>query len=66
MILYDALYSGQRSLQTESFTNSPFESLLHEVILQFLIEKNQAKKHLPGLGLKEIIQDQIDTQFTLI
>jgi AraC-like DNA-binding protein len=66
MILYDALYSWATHLYKQKhLQNSPFESLLHEVYNKFLNEKNSNKK-IPSWvkDLKEIIQDQIDAQFT--
>ncbi|QGK74556.1 chromate resistance protein ChrB domain-containing protein [Flavobacterium sp. SLB02] len=66
MILYDALYSWATHLYKQKhLQNSPFESLLHEVYNKFLNEKKSNKK-IPSWvkDLKEIIQDQIDAQFT--
>jgi AraC-like DNA-binding protein len=65
IIIYDALYSWATSLRKQShLQNSPFENLLHEVYNKFL--KHSDKKKIPNWvnDLKEIIQDQIDTQFT--
>lgn len=65
-IIYDALYSWATHLYNQKhLQNSPFESLLHEVYQKFLKEPD--KKKIPGWvkELKNIIQDQIDTQFTL-
>ncbi|WP_394774254.1 chromate resistance protein ChrB domain-containing protein [Flavobacterium sp.] len=66
MILYDALYSWATHLYKQNhLQNSPFENLLHEVYNKFLNEKKSNKKTpLWVKDLKEIIQDQIDTQFT--
>lgn len=64
IIIYDALYSWATNLRKQShLQNSPFENLLHEVYNKFL--KNSGKKKIPNWvsDLKEIIQDQIDTQF---
>jgi hypothetical protein len=65
-IIYDALYSWATHLYNQKhLQNSPFENLLHEVYQKFLTEPD--KKKIPGWvkELKNIIQDQIDTQFTL-
>ena len=65
-IIYDALYSWATHLYHQKhLQNSPFESLLHEVYQKFLKEPD--KKKVPGWvkELKNIIQDQIDTQFTV-
>ncbi|MFH6994161.1 chromate resistance protein ChrB domain-containing protein [Flavobacterium sp. FlaQc-48] len=66
MLLYDALYSWATHLyQQNHLQNSPFESLLHEVYQKFLIEKKSNKKTPSWVkDLKEIIQDQVDAQFT--
>jgi hypothetical protein len=66
LMLYDALYSWATHLYKQNhLQNSPFESLLHEVYNKFLIEKKSGKKTPSWVkDLKEIIQDQIDAQFT--
>lgn len=66
MLLYDALYSWATHLYKQKhLQNSPFESLLHEVYNKFLIEKKSNKKTPSWVqDLKEIIQDQIDAQFS--
>lgn len=66
MILYDALYSWATHLYKQNhLQNSPFENLLHEVYNKFLSEKKSNKKTPSWVkDLKEIIQDQIDAQFT--
>ena len=66
MILYDALYSWATHLyQQNHLQNSPFESLLHEVYTKFLKDKKSSKKTPSWVkDLKEMIQDQIDAQFT--
>lgn len=64
--LYDALYSWATHLYKQKhLQNSPFENLLHEVYKKFLIEKKTTQKTpLWVKELKNIIQDQIDAQFT--
>ncbi|MEN2488899.1 chromate resistance protein ChrB domain-containing protein [Flavobacterium sp. B11] len=66
MILYDALYSWATHLyQQNHLQNSPFEKLLHEVYNKFLKDKKiSGKTPLWVKDLKNIIQDQIDAQFT--
>lgn len=66
IILYDALYSWATHLYKQNhLQNSPFENLLHEVYNKFLSEKKSSKKTPSWVkDLKEIIQDQIDAQFT--
>lgn len=67
MIIYDGLYSWATHLQKQKhLQNSPFENLLHEVYLKFIKEQSGNKKKVPDWvkELKEMIQDQIDTQLT--
>ncbi|MBJ2124168.1 chromate resistance protein ChrB domain-containing protein [Flavobacterium sp. IB48] len=66
MILYDALYSWATHLyQQNHLQNSPFEKLLHEVYNKFIKDKKTSGKTPSWVkDLKDIIQDQIDTQFT--
>jgi len=66
MLLYDALYSWATHLyQQNHLQNSPFEKLLHEVYNKFLKDKKSAGKTPSWVkDLKNIIQDQIDAQFT--
>lgn len=66
MIIYDGLYSWAKHLQHEKHTQNPIENLLIDVYKKFLSEKGKAKK-IPSWAkeLKEIIQDQIDTNLTL-
>lgn len=65
MILYDGLYTWAKLLQSEKHTQNPFEKTLLDVYKKFLSEKK--RKEVPGWAkeLKEIIQDQIDTNLTL-
>lgn len=67
MILYDALYSWAKYMRHEKHTQNPVEQLLLEVFHQFLESKTGSKKKIPAWAkeLKEIIQDQIDTNLTL-
>ncbi|HEY8511007.1 MAG TPA: chromate resistance protein ChrB domain-containing protein [Cyclobacteriaceae bacterium] len=66
MILYDGLYSWAKYLKDEKHTQNPFERTLLEVYKNFLADKRKKKK-IPDWAreLKEIIQDQIDTNLTL-
>ncbi len=67
MIMYDALYTWANLLQQEKHTQSPFENLLLDVFHKFLAQKAGGKKQTPAWAkeLKEIIQDQIDTNLSL-
>jgi AraC-like DNA-binding protein len=66
MMIYDALYSWAKHLQNEKHTAGPAEHLLLDVYQKFLKQKRRARK-VPAWAkeLKEIIQDQIDTNLTL-
>ncbi len=67
MMIYDALYSWAKYLQNEKHTQNPFENLLLGVFNKFLKEKKGSKRKTPvwAKELKEIIQDQIDTNLAL-
>jgi AraC-like DNA-binding protein len=66
MVLYDALYNWARYHQNEKHTQNPVEHLLSEVFEKYLKQKSAGKK-IPSWvkELKEIIQDQVDTNITL-
>jgi AraC-like DNA-binding protein len=66
MIIYDGLYTWAKLLQNEKHTQNPFERTLLEVYKKFLSEKKKTKEAPEwAKELKEIIQDQIDTNLTL-
>ena len=66
MLIYDALYSWAKHLQHEKHTQNPTENLLLDVYKKYLKQRSRSKK-IPvwAQELKEIIQDQIDTNLTL-
>ncbi len=67
MIIYDALYSWATHLYNQKhLQNSPFDNLLHEVYNKILKTNGNNKKKTPAWvkELKDILQDQIDSQFT--
>ncbi|HTF17607.1 MAG TPA: chromate resistance protein ChrB domain-containing protein [Chryseolinea sp.] len=66
MMIYDALYSWAKHLQHEKHTQNPTENLLLDVYKKYLKQRSRSKK-IPvwAQELKEIIQDQIDTNLTL-
>jgi AraC-like DNA-binding protein len=66
MMLYDALYSWAKHLQNERHTQNPIENLLLDVYKKFLQQEARSRK-IPAWAkeLKEIIQDQIDTNLHL-
>jgi hypothetical protein len=64
MLIYDALYSWAKHLQHEKHTQNPAENLLLDVYKKFLKSKT-GKIPMWAKELKEIIQDQIDTNLTL-
>lgn len=65
MLIYDALYSWASHLYTQKHTQSPAEHLLMEIYNKFIRQK--AKQKIPAWvkELKEIIQDQLDTNMSL-
>lgn len=65
MLIYDALYSWATHLYTQKHTQSPAEHLLMEIFSKFIRQK--AKQKIPAWAkeLKEIIQDQLDTNMSL-
>ncbi len=65
MLLYDALYTWARYLQHEKHTQNPFENLLLDVYQKFLHEPGSKTMPEWARELKEIIQDQIDTNLAL-
>src|SRR5438067_710051 len=66
MLLYDALYSWAKHLQKERHTQNPTEHLLIEIFEKYIKEQKRTKK-TPGWAkeIKDLIQDQIDTNLTL-
>ena len=66
LMMYDALFSWAKFLQHEKHTQNPIENLLLDVYKKFLKQKSSARK-IPTWAkeIKEIIQDQIDTNLSL-
>ena len=67
MEIYDALYTWAKYLQKEKHTQNPIDHLLMDVYNKFLKQKPKTGKKIPvwAKELKEIIQDQIDTNLSL-
>ncbi|HEU4860117.1 MAG TPA: chromate resistance protein ChrB domain-containing protein [Chitinophagaceae bacterium] len=66
MIIYDALYSWAKHLQKEKHTQNPVDHLFIDVFNKFIKQKAAQKKTPDWVKeLKEIIQDQIDTNLSL-
>lgn len=65
-MIYDALYSWAKHLQNKKHTDNPTEQILLHVFNKYIKQKN-AKRKIPlwAENLREIIQDQIDTNLTL-
>lgn len=65
MFIYDALYSWAKYHQHEKHTQSPVEKLLADVFDKYLKQKRSGKT--PGWvkELRDMLQDQIDTNITL-
>jgi len=67
MLIYDALYSWAKHLQKQKHTQSPAEKLLLAVFNTYLDKQKSENLKTPQWAkeLKEIIQDQIDTNLSL-
>lgn len=67
MLIYDSLYSWAKHLQKQKHTQSPAEKLLLSVFNAYLNKKESEKLKTPKWAkqLREIIQDQIDTNLSL-
>lgn len=65
-LIYDALYAWARYLQHEKHGQNPVENRLLDIYRKFLQEKKEKKK-IPAWAreLKNLIQDQIDTNLSL-
>lgn len=64
-VLYDALYSWAKHLSDKKhLEGSLFEKMLHEVYIKFLKNK-EGKTPTWVEELKNLIQDQLDTQFNI-
>lgn len=66
MLLYDALYTWAKHLYEVKHLQQPYEQLLLHVFNQYL-KGQKGRKNIPRWAkeLKDIIQDQIDTNLTL-
>jgi hypothetical protein len=66
MIVYDGLYSWAQHLQDRRHTQNPIDAVFLEIHRKFLAEK-KAKRKPPAwvTDLREMIQDQIDTNLSL-
>ena len=66
MMIYDALYTWAKYLQKEKHTENPVDHLFIDVFNKFIKQKSAQKKTPVWVKeLKEIIQDQIDTNLNL-
>lgn len=67
MMIYDSLYAWAKYLQNEKHTQNPIEQLFLEVYNKFIKQKRDKTKKIPiwVKELKEIIQDQVDTNLSL-
>ncbi len=66
-MIYDALYSWAKHLQGKRHTENATEQVLLHVFNKYIRKKGRSQKRIPlwASHLKEIIQDQIDTNITL-
>jgi AraC-like DNA-binding protein len=65
MVIYDGLYSWAQFLFKKKHTEGPIEQLLLQVYHQYLKNKDGKKAPAWAKELKEMIQDQIDTNMSL-
>ncbi|GAB2514605.1 chromate resistance protein ChrB domain-containing protein [Spirosoma aerophilum] len=65
IVIYDALYSWAKHLQSVKHTQSPTERLLLQVLHSYSKPTGKRKTPVWVNELKELIQDQIDTNLTL-
>jgi AraC-like DNA-binding protein len=66
MMIYDALYAWAKYLQREKHTQNPVDHLFIDVFNKFIKQKSAQKKTPVWVKeLKDIIQDQIDTNLSL-
>ena len=66
MMLYDALYSWAKHLQKEKHTQNPVDHIFIDVYNKFVKQKSAQKKTPDWVKeLKQIIQDQVDTNLSL-
>jgi YesN/AraC family two-component response regulator len=65
-MIYDALYSWAKHLQKEKHTENPIDHVFIEVYNKFIKQRSSLKK-IPAWvkELKQIIQDQVDTNLNL-
>ncbi|HZH95715.1 MAG TPA: chromate resistance protein ChrB domain-containing protein, partial [Flavisolibacter sp.] len=66
MMIYDALYTWAKHLQKEKHTQNPVDNVFIDVYNKFIKQKGSPKKKPAWVKeLKEIIQDQVDTNISL-
>lgn len=65
LVIYDALYSWAKHLQSVKHTQSPTEQLLLAVLHAYLDPTNKRKPPVWVKELKSMIQDQIDMNLTM-
>ena len=65
MIIYDGLYSWAKHLYNQKHTQAPVEQLLLNVLQKYLAESDKKKIPAWAKELKEMMQDQIDTNLNL-
>ena len=66
MMIYDALYSWAQHLQKEKHTQNPVDHVFIDVYNKFIKQKSAQKKTPDWVKeLKQIIQDQVDTNLSL-
>ena len=66
MMIYDGLYSWATHLQKEKHTQNPVDNIFIDVYNNFIKQKSEQKKTPEWVKeLRQIIQDQVDTNLSL-
>ncbi|MEX6691103.1 chromate resistance protein [Danxiaibacter flavus] len=65
MIIYDGMYSWAKHLYTTKHTQAPVEKILMEVFRKYIEQSALKKTPDWAIELKEMMQDQIDTNLNL-
>jgi AraC-like DNA-binding protein len=66
LMIYDALYSWAKHLQKEKHTQNPVDHIFMDIFNKFIKQKAEVKKTPSWVNeLRQIIQDQVDTNLSL-
>nr|WP_294943804.1 chromate resistance protein ChrB domain-containing protein [uncultured Mucilaginibacter sp.] len=64
MVIYDGLYTWAKDLHQQKHTQTPAEQMLLEVYRKYIKQSKAKKAPEWAIGLKELIQDQLDTNMS--